>query len=228
MKRKEIQKIFNDILEGKINFDQGLIKVESGFNLTWNCGYLTAMEAILTRQKKSEFTLKLKGETSLENLGIYFRRFRELSEDILLRDYDKGYFSSWSDYSRFLIQERLIEIIEDAEQRHLTNCVIITNSQQSPTLLENFSKRIQDINKTVKYKIVQNRFQREATSRDVLIIDLKLSSEQNEKKISQIILAIKKTIGKNIFKLIILIVKPDLWEIISKREDMLIGHKMLI
>jgi len=53
MKRNEIQKIFNDILEGKINFDEGLKKVEKGFNLTWNGGYLTAMEAIAVSGKPS-------------------------------------------------------------------------------------------------------------------------------------------------------------------------------
>ncbi len=227
----KIQKIFNDFLDRRIYRDEGLN--QQGLNLTWRGGYSTAMEAILKRQEQSESALQLNGETSLRDLSFYFRRFSELSEDIFLRDYDRGYFSSWRDYVEFLIHERLIGIIEEAEQRRLTNCVAIVGSQESLHILAFiywYSKRIFDMNKTIKYKVVQDRFEREVTSRDVLIADFKLSSELDAKEISQITLAVKKTIEKNIFKLIILTMMPNLWHTLSKSNDMidLISYRMQI
>jgi hypothetical protein len=100
---RKLKELFYDILDHEITMKDGLIRARKRFVGPWNKGYVLGMRGMLRKQRDRPETLKLGKWSSSEDLEFFSERFRDLTRDPMLRDSDRGYFASWTDYAEYLI-----------------------------------------------------------------------------------------------------------------------------
>ena len=100
----------------------------------WNRGYFQALLGILLAQRSSDDTylfLPHINPTDSEKLEDYRRDFQEHTKNMIHADYDRGFFSAWSDYMRVLLklshgkkQEKTEKVREDQPVEEESNVKI--------------------------------------------------------------------------------------------------------
>jgi len=73
----------------------------------WNLGYFQALSGILLAQKSNDdkyLFLPTMNPTNEEELKNYQRDFQEHTKNVIHADYDRGFFSAWSDYTKVLLK----------------------------------------------------------------------------------------------------------------------------
>jgi len=75
----------------------------------WNKGYFQALSGILLAQRSDDdryLFLPQINPTDEEELRSYRRDFQEHARNMIHADYDRGFFSAWSDYIKVLLKLR--------------------------------------------------------------------------------------------------------------------------
>ncbi len=78
----------------------------------WNEGYFQALSGILLAQRSNDdryLFLPSINPTNEDELKKYRRDFLEHTRNMIHADYDRGFFSAWSDYIRILLKLNLDE-----------------------------------------------------------------------------------------------------------------------
>jgi hypothetical protein len=109
---KRLRRIFLDALEADKSRKLYLEKAGRQPDGPWMKGYLMAMNAVLSSQTLKKHALKLDLESEAEDLRFFRKRFRDISNDAVLRDFDKGYFKAWKDYVDYLFRKKKSRLVE--------------------------------------------------------------------------------------------------------------------
>ena len=75
---------------------------QNGETSQWQGGYINALDGMITASVKSSNRSAFINQINIERCDDLNKMFLKQSENILLTDFDKGYFTAWANYMQML------------------------------------------------------------------------------------------------------------------------------